>query len=502
MVIENPRPGAPEWWLKRLAYKILDRQPRYDLLERYVIGDHPLPLGDDRYVKALREMQRKARTNYYGLVTMAPVERMKINGFRFGSTEGEADKDAEKFWMANDMDLQSRLVHLCAATFGDMYVMVSPPEDGGDIPVITAEDPRWCATEADPRRRTLTRAGLRMWQDDMEEKILAVLLLPDQIWYAEGPSVDPNVRMDKATLTGKLFGNGPDAFKFVGSMPNKLGEVPIVRFPWIPSFNDTSLGEAEMVMDIQDRINGEILHRLIISKAQAYKQRMISGVSVPQQRGRGRKPPFDPGSDAIWIVESPDAKPFEFKEADLTQLLAAVRDDVGDMAAITKTPPHYLLGEVVNVSGDALKAAEGGLVSKTRERMTSCGWSWEKVQKLCFKYRGDSRAEEPLSETIWADPEVKSRAELADAAVKENSLGIPLQLTMERLGYAPGQITFAVEEKKKNELRQAAMMQAAANAAGAKPGAPNPNQKVSNGNPNAGKSENGDRSGSDSGTKR
>jgi len=96
------------------------------------------------------------------------------------------------------------------------------------------------------------------------------------------------------------------------------------------------------VLDIQDRINTEICNRLVISRAQAYKQRLITGIKLPDTKA-GKKPPFDPGADMLWAVQDPNAKIFEFKEADISQLLAAVRDDVGDMAAVTKTPPHYLL---------------------------------------------------------------------------------------------------------------------------------------------------------------
>ena len=452
-------PGSPDWYLDRLGRKILAQQPRYDLLESYMIGDHPLPSGDQRYVRALRELQKRARTNYFGLVTMAPVERMQVLGFRFGATEG-SDKDAAHIWQANEMDYQSNLLHLSAAVFGDSYVVVSPPETPDGAPEVTVEDPRYYAVELDPQKKHKVVAACKIWADDISQQIVAVVYLPSGIYYYVGPNVRDVDIYSIPTLTDRLFSHS-NGLERTWSTPNPIGEVPVVRFAWRMTFTSTSMGEAEDVIDIQNRINTEILNRLIISRSQAYKQRMIAGVKLPATKGRNKKPPFDPAADALWIVSDENAKMFEFKEADITQLLKAIRDDVGDMAAITKTPPHYLLGEVVNVSGDALKAAETGLVSKTRQRMRSVGWGWERVLRLCFKYMGDPRAEEAVASVIWEDPETKSRAELADAMTKEVSAGVPLALAMQRAKFTPEEIEFALKEKRKEEARAMALQAAA-----------------------------------------
>lgn len=463
-------PGSPDWYLDRLVRQILERQPRYDKLENYMIGNHPLPAGDKRYVQSLKELQRKARTNYFGLVTVAPVERMQVMGFRFGVTEG-SDEDAAKIWQANDMDYQSTLLHLSAAVFGDAYVLISPSDPETGLPVLTVEDPRYCAVEMDPTRPNRVAAALRMWNDSITQKASAILYLPDSIHYYVGPGSDVLQNCDRPGLT-KLLLHGMSSFQPVFSAENPVGVVPLVRFSWRMTFQNTSMGEAEDVIDIQDRINSEILNRLIISRSQAYKQRMLTGVTIPEDKGRGRRPPFDPGADMLWVVADPNAKMYEFKEADIKQLLDAIRDDVGDMAAITKTPPHYLLGEVVNVSGDALKAAETGLVSKTLLRMRSMGWSWEMVLRVCFRYMEDPRATNVVASVLWADPESKSRAELADAMTKEVSAGVPLALAMQRARFTPEEITFAVAEQRKAEARQAAL--AAATARSAASGKPTP----------------------------
>jgi hypothetical protein len=465
-------PGSPDWYLDRLARQMLSQQGRYDMLENYMTGNHPLPDGDKRYVTALRELQRKARTNYFSLVTVAPVERMKVIGFRFGATQN-ADKDAASIWQANNMSKQSARLHLMCAVFGNAYVTVSPPNPlyGHEYPILTVEDPRYFAVEMDPARPGVPIAALKMWNDDISGKVVSVLYMQDAIFYYVGAGTSDIQDFTVPGLTSKLLGGGFGSFELMQVAPNPLSAVPVVDFGWMETFQPYSAGEAEGVIDIQDRINSEILNRLIISRSQAYKQRLITGVKIPEDKGRGKKPPFDPGADMLWVVADPNAKIYEFKEADISQLLAAVRDDVGDMAAITKTPPHYLLGEVVNVSGDALKAAETGLVSKTKLRMENMSWGWEMVLRLCFKYQNDPRASEVIADVIWDDPESKSRAELADAMTKEVSAGVPLALAMQRARFTPEEIEFAVAEQRKAEARQAALQAAATRAGGVNQGA-------------------------------
>ena len=121
-------PGSPRWYLSRMTQRLLSRQFRYDRLERYAQGDHDLPNGDKRYVVALRELQRKCRTNYCELVIKAVTERMRVIGFQFGPDQ-QVDEEAKAFWYYNDMEVQSQVAIMMAATFGDAYMMVTPPAE-------------------------------------------------------------------------------------------------------------------------------------------------------------------------------------------------------------------------------------------------------------------------------------------------------------------------------------------------------------------------------------
>lgn len=452
-------PGSPDWWLGRLITRLMDRQARFDLLEAYVTGNHPVPEGDARYVKTLKEMQRRARTNYVGLITKTPVERMHLKGFRVGDTSSEADPAARQVWSANNMDYQAPIVHMTAASLGVSYVMVSPAEPATarwstGLPIITVEDPRTTIVEKDPANMMRSRAGLRMWADDVMGKIMVLLYLPDAVYQYIGPNVSDVCNLDRPQLTQRLLSSPQSGgLQLVDSFENPLGAVPIVQVDWIPTNSDLGFAEAEDVLDIQDRVNSQILERTIITKMQAYKQRYVTGISIKKNKDGSAKAPFDPGSDILWVSDDPDVKFGEFDQVDITQLLEAVRDDVGDMAAITKTPAHYLMNRMANVSGDTLTQAEAGLSSKTHQRMIAVGWGWERVMRLAFAYMGDARATEVDVEVIWGDPQLHSRSELSDAFGKEVAGGLPMAIAAERLGLEPDQVSFVVEEAARLEAK-------------------------------------------------
>lgn len=456
--------GSPWWWLQRLTQKLMDRQERFNKLENYATGDHPLPNNDLRYAKAMKELQRIARTNYCDLVIEAVVERMSVKGFRFGPAD-TADEDAKRIWDFSDMDYQSTIGLKTAATFGLCYALVSPPDTSGEYgdeaePIITIEDPRMCIVEHDPKMITRSVAGLKVWQDDVVEAIVAVLYLPNEIYTFAFRNTNTTIRNQEPTLLFNSQNGGvPNAghFELVLTQENSLGEVPLVEGNWQPSFGEVGFAEHEGVIDIQDRINLTVLHRLEISRTQAFRQRWATGLSVSAGKNTkgGGKPPFDPGADQLWVTANDKAKFGDFDTADIEKILLAVRDDVGDLAAKTRTPGTYLMNRMVNVSGDTLTQDQSALVAKIRVRENTMGWFYEKLMKVCFKYKKDDRWKLTEATTLWADPEVHALSEIADALNKLITGGVAMEIAMEQCGYSPQQI--AVSVRKAEEAEQKAL---------------------------------------------
>jgi hypothetical protein len=180
----------------------------------------------------------------------------------------------------------------------------------------------------------------------------------------------------------------------------------------------------------------------VASEFGAFRQRVLTGVEIPRDPETGRplgRSEIVAAMSRLWTFESENAKVYDLNPTDLRNFVAAIDMFKADLAAQTRTPPHYLLGQVVNASGDALKVAEAGLVSKCRRKILNYSDPWEEAMALALTSDGAPVAAADL-ESLWSDPENTSMGELVDASVKKRTLGIPLEVIWSELGYTPEQI--------------------------------------------------------------
>lgn len=462
--------GSGQWWLLRLGRKLASEAPRFELLESYWRGTPPLPYGNRKMREAYARLQRLARTNFGALISEAVLERMKPVGFRAGDdTDEYSDKEAWRWWQQNALDADAGLVHRTQVTLSRAYVIVGedPKQDG---PLITVEDPRQVIHESSPTNRREVQAALKTWWDDMARVQRAVVYMPDDIHYFRSTR---NVKPDDRNTTSEMLWAAtswePDDGEDGESDPvaeNPLGEVPVVPFINRPDMHGNGLGEFEDVLDVLDRINTSILDRMVISAMQAYRQRWAKGVKTEDENGNDVGS-FDPGADLLWLVEDEQAQFGQFDATDLTPVVKAIESDVAYLGAITRTPPHYLLAGIVNASGDALSVAETGLTSKTVERTTETGESWERVYRLAAKQQG--REIGPTCEVLWRDPQFRSLSERAAANVQLKSADVPWRTRMRLLDFTPTEID-RMEAERASDAAMAGMAQgtigATPNAAG------------------------------------
>jgi hypothetical protein len=152
------------------------------------------------------------------------------------------------------------------------------------------------------------------------------------------------------------------------------------------------------------------------------------------------------------LLVSPDVNT-KFGTLDATDLKGYIeaRDaDLRDLAAVTQTPPHHLLGMSPNVSADGLVEAQAGLMRKVDERKHLFGESWERVLRLGAHMMGGDMASEAAdfeSQMLWKDTESRSLAQSADALGKlAQMLGVPFEMLWERI---PGWTSKDTEDAKK-----------------------------------------------------
>jgi hypothetical protein len=444
--IDTQTPRSPGWWLARLMKKLGERQDRYNELEDYFTGAVSAPVNSTKAVRqAYQRLMRMAGTNFAELVVEAVRERMVVTGFRTGA-DGEdlGDKEAWRIWQANALDADSLLVHRSSLMMSDASVIVGGVDDEIGAPLITPEDPREVISEHDPARRRRVIAALKVFVDDVEGVQRAYLYLPGYV-----------LRASRSAPTTDMMSGAPQSLDTGGwdwdAAPEELPAevVPVVSFPNRGTLTDRrdgqgrAWGEFEPHRPILDRINYTILSRLEIATLQAFRQRGIKG--VPTQNAAGEDIDYDdvfaadPG--ALWLLPE-TAEVWESGQVDLGPIRQAVRDDVQDLAAVTRTPLFYLTPDATNGSAEGASLAREGLVFKTADRIVQASESWEQVMALAFLFAGDeTRARRGDMETLWAPPERFSLAERYDAASKAKVAGVPWRTVMTSvLQYSPQEV--------------------------------------------------------------
>lgn len=450
-MIDTTDPNSPGWWADRLLKKLAGEVDRYNTLDAYYRGEQGIPKLANKAVRdAYRRLMAMARTNFAELVVEAVRERVNPVGFRTGADSDElGDAEAWRIWQANSLDADSALVHRAAFTMSESFVIVGGVDPELGSPVITPEDPRQVVVECDPIRRRKVVAAAKVFRVDDVDRLY--VYLPGEVWRAE-----------RAARTSGTAYDEVSSFEWTAreDLPAKV--VPVVRFANRADSFGRAQGEFEPHLAVLDRISYTILNRLEIATLQAFRQRGIKG--VPDRDENGDEVDYsdvfaaDPG--ALWLLPE-TADIWESQQVDLGPLRQAIRDDVQDLAAVTRTPLFYLTPDAANGSAEGASLAREGLVFKAQDRLTQFGESWEQVMSLAFLFAGDAqRASRRDLEILWASPERFSLAERYDAAAKAIAAGVPWRAVMtDVLQFSPQQVDRMEADRSADLLLTASLAQ-------------------------------------------
>lgn len=409
-------PYEAEQWRDRLVKQLDARQTDVLRLHNYYDGNHTrpyLPEGVNNDVKALNQ---SCVLNLCPLVVDAVMERLEVQGFQFGADDTPGIDVWRQVWQPNQLDAVSQLLMQEALIARRAYALV---QQSGDMVTISPETPEEVLVSYEPGSWRKRRAAIkRFTEGDGSDKVTDITLwLPGEMWRWRGSKGMVNFLEEES-----------------GPAPT---QIPMVEFLSMPDLRGTPHSELDRgVLAIQDRINKTVYDRLILSEFQAFPQRWATGV-VPEVDSDGNPiAPWRNGPNRVVVQEDPAVQFGQWDAADMGPHLAAVEAEIHALAATTKTPVHYLAAEFSNVSADAIRAAEAGLVKKVRAHQRIFGEAWEEVIRLALSLLKDPRQADQSSFVEWADPETRTVAELADATVKLAPY-LPKDETWRRLGYSP-----------------------------------------------------------------
>ncbi|WP_461296328.1 phage portal protein [Streptomyces harbinensis] len=440
---------SPIETVTRLRGKITQRAEYAKKWGDYYDGCRPLKFASPEFSSQTGGLFDGFSDNWTQVVPDATVERLVPMAFRLA--DGEIDQAAGRAWRASECDVEVGLALLESLISGRSYALVWMPS-GEDVE-ITFESVSQAVVEYVPGRRRQRAAGLKVWADGSTE--FATLFTPSMVY-----------RYERRIGGGEQWRQRRTGLRRSESahQTNPLGVVPLVELPNRSRLFGKPASEIASVAPLQDAVNTLWAHMMTASDYLALPARVILGMDRPVREilddsgevvGEEDLPLDRFRSDRLLWLERDTARIGEFSAADLTSYTRVIEVAVQHIAAQTRTPPHYLLGQIVNISADALTAAESGLVAKVTEKQRYFGAALREVMRLEALATGDERRAEALAlgSVVWRDPQFRSDAQYADALTKLKAINVPDEALWERI---PGVTPDEIERWKRMRNDQAA----------------------------------------------
>jgi hypothetical protein len=404
---------------KRALEGLQKDREKLDLIDNYMRGRHAGPYTPRNASKEYRLLAQRAISNFLPMVVAAPSQALSVEGYhRAGSAENAPEWSAG--WQANNLDARQAAVYRAAITYGHSFTVTLPTRTNLEQPVIRAVSPRcmWAAYE-DPS------------SDEWPLYALELPKLPSSKgtvlgWFYDSTHVYRAAADEETVVLSERWAHG-------------LGVCPVRRFAAQVDLEGRTTGVVEPLIPLQDRINQTVFDLLVAQTYGSFKVRWVTGMAPPLKRdpetgepvldadGNPVPKPVTVDSSRFMMAPDADTKFGTLDETPLSGFIESIGMSVRHLAVVSQVPPHYLLGDMVNLSAEALAAAETTLMRMVAEFQRGFGESWESDMRLSAQIMGESAgASDMASQVQWRDAESRSLSQTVDALGKAvTMLGVP-----------------------------------------------------------------------------
>ncbi len=424
-----------------------ERLERIDLYDRGIQDEPYMPdSADDEY----RLLAKRAISNWMPLIVGTPAQALYVDGFRPSRLEANAGIHSTKEWMhwqQSGLDSRQLAIHRGALAFGHSFTVTEKRK--GKTVTRGLSPLRTSALFEDAANDIAPYAALTITQyptgyGDKHVKGKA------RLWTAK--------KVHGVTFSAL---SGDQEVTVDGGAPHGSPECPVTRFAASIDLEGRTLGVIEPMIPLQNRINQTVFDLLVAQTYASFKVRWATGMAppvqmrmideagletddpeamidlVPRLDGNGNPMPVPMNHNArrFLFAEDPDTKFGSLDESPLDGFIASIDMSIRHLASVSQTPPHHLLGQIANLSAEALQAAETALARKVEEFRQAFGESWERVFRVAGAMEGQEDVfNDVAGEVLWRDMESRSLAQSADALGKlAESLEIPKRGLWERI---------------------------------------------------------------------
>jgi len=439
LVTAEAVPGTYDADLVQEMYQTLrkDRADVFDICHKYFLGEHTKPYAPREASDQIRDLQERSITNWIPLLVNLPSQVSFVDGYRrgsFGSTNesdgsskpaGSVDRFSPEYecWQRNGFDAKQAMIYRAALTYGHAFVHVNNVDP----------DPKKIKLEVLSTRNTVA------YFDDPINDVVPVCTLTIKSYPRDEKRPGVAVYWDELNRY-ELEYTTAEEFTLKNTIPHELGVCPVVRYTCYIDDEGATSGVIRPIIPMQDRVNQAAFSTNITSDFGAFKVRTAAGLQVNFKidpatgeplidpvTGKPIPEPIAISQAKLLVSGNPDTKFGQLDETPLAGYLLAEDQATKNLAAIAQFPLHALLGNVSNLSAEALNALEAQFMRFLQHLHTSWGDSHEQLFRLiCTAMDDKAGAESFGGEVRWRDMSSKAFGAMLDGLAKGvESLGVP-----------------------------------------------------------------------------
>jgi hypothetical protein len=474
-VVADANASASEYARRMLEILHSDRcgnphagRPGLERIDRYLHGIHDDPYMPPNADAEYRLLAKRAVTNLAPVLVGTPAQALAVDNFRRGDVllrkrEPGSVTPEWRHWQESRLDARQASVHRAALAYGHSFTVTERTPKG--IRTRGLSPLRTTALYEDPAN------------DDAPFCALTVTYWPQPGDRSNNQAPGRAQMWDSTYVYDVTFDSlsAPDKVVVSNPRPHGNSECPVTRFAAAVDLDGRTIGVIEPLIPLQNRINQTVFDLLIAQTHGSFIVRTGTGMAPPHKTkaiwkrnpdGTVWKDPETGEPELLKVVPVVDpetGKPIP-EQIDISArrfLFAANKDaqwgslpatplqgyiesidmSIRHLSAIGQVPPHHLLGQIANLSAEALQAAEIALARKVEEFKKVFGESWERVFRLAAELAGDkAAAENYMGEVIWRDMEMRSLSHIADGLGKlAENLQIPRKGLWKRVPDVTGQ---------------------------------------------------------------
>ena len=420
-------PGTLDLALVNLMYATLkaDRANHFDQSYDYYMGDQLLPYAPQGTSEQIMDLQQRSITNWMPLLVSLPVQVSYVDGYRRGTyglgaqqTKGPSGKeiaagqDPKRFsgeyacWQRNRMDARQATIYKAALMYGQSFAHVNNVTVNGDVKVEVLATRNTVAFFDDPI-------------NDIRPKIVLTIKS-----YARDENTPGLAVVWDDTHRHELSIDSDYVFHAKGEpVAHGLAGCPVVRYTCgAPDDEGRSLGVInDTMVALQNRVNQASFSTNVTADFGAFKVRTAAGLQLMYRidsatgeplldaAGNPIPEPIQVSQAKMLVSDDPTTKFGQLDETPLDGYLKNEDQATKNLAAIAQFPLHALIGNVSNLSAEALNALEAQFMRNLKSLQTSWGESHEELFRLMAEALGDGEGANAYGgEVRWRDMESKA----------------------------------------------------------------------------------------------